>query len=100
MLSIDDFENTDGRVRFISAIEKSTEFKNEDRVFLLTKTLRIGSRLTEENRIHLGEILLKFYSEPKLRFEIAEALRTELAQAAVLSDFNSRLRNINKNLIK
>ncbi|MBG0765795.1 MAG: hypothetical protein H0S78_13150, partial [Tissierellales bacterium] len=58
-LIADDFENDDGRDRFIEALNNIKNFKLGERIDILENTLKLGKILDEKNKQILSKLLIE-----------------------------------------
>ena len=91
-LLTDDFSKVDGEERFISAFNNMKTFDEEDRLYILTETLRLGELIHPKFKFQLSRILCSFYVTEILA--IYNALNDEHSLGLYLQDANKRLKEI------
>lgn len=97
-LSLDDFENADGKKRLESAFEEIQQFDENQITSILIEILKIGTHLNNNGRNQLSEVLCNYFTDDSHLYKVQNELNDTVSLQLIVDRTNSKLRKINQRL--
>jgi ATP-dependent DNA helicase RecQ len=97
-LLLDDYRNSDGRDRFETSLEQIQNYEYADKEFIFQQILRLGQKLSNNNKSYLAESLYKFFNSQEFLLKISKSLDDSFSMTTLIEQGNNRLKTINKKI--
>ena len=99
-LLLDDYENTDGRIRLESALERiQNQNYEKDKIDLIIKRiLEIGKKMNDKNKALLAKSLYKYFDDVELLHRLQETLDDSYSRTILLQKANNRLKTVKEKI--
>jgi ATP-dependent DNA helicase RecQ len=97
-LLLDEYDNTDGKSRFESALQQICQYPVDKINDILQGILIIGNEMNDENKYNLAESLHKFFNTKEHLDMMNKSLKDYYTTTAILNDITTQLININKRI--
>ena len=98
-LSLNDYDNADGRKRFESALAQiSQKYDVDKRDNILQKILAIGASFDKTNKDLLAQSIYKFFDDKQTLMAMSVALGDIYSMSHILNDTLNRLQRVNKEI--
>lgn len=97
-LSLDDFENADGRRRMENAFEEIQQFDKDQINSILIQLLKIGTNLNNLSRVKLSETVCNYFNDDSQLYKVQNELNDTVSLQLILDRTSSKLRKINQRL--
>lgn len=95
-LWLNDYNNTDGRERFESALKGIQNFEKRKIDLILSQILKIGKEMNNKNKELMGESLCKHFKDLPTLHLIQKEIDDTFSLKKIIMDANKRLIKINK----
>ena len=97
-LFLDDYKNSDGRGRFETSLEQIQNYEYTDKEFIFQQILKLGQKLSNNNKSYLAESLYKFFNSQEFLLRISKSLGDSFSMATLVEQANNRLKTINEKI--
>ena len=97
-LLLDDYSNSDGRDRLETSLEQIQHYEPADKEFIIMQILKIGQKLSNNNKSYLAESLYKFFNSQEFLLRINKSLDDSFSRITLVEQANKRLKTINKKI--
>jgi len=97
-LFLDDYKNSDGRGRFETSLEQIQNYEYADKEFIFQQILKLGQKLSNNNKSYLAESLYKFFNSQEFLLKIYKSLGDSFSMTTLIEHGNNRLKTINKKI--
>jgi len=97
-LLLDDYSNTDGRLRLEGSLEQIRNYPQEQIDFIIEQVLRVGKGMDNKNRSLLAESLYKHFNDQSFLMRISKSLGDSFSISTIVKSANKRLIGINEKL--
>lgn len=96
-LLLNDYDNSDGRARFESALEQIKNYPEKDRDFIISEIINIGLQCDENSKSLLSESLHNCFNPSKdFLLMLADKLQDSYSVSALVTDIHKKLTTINE----
>lgn len=97
-LLLDDYENTDGKIRMEASLARIQNFTQNNKEYILNQILNVGKNLNSANKSLLAESLFKFFNSQKDLLQISISLDDNFTKTTLIEQANKRLISINNKI--
>jgi len=100
-LMLDDYENTDGRLRLESSFKKINLYEEEKKQIILTNIFKLGKKINFDQKNKLSESIYKCFKEPSILVRIYKELEDTYSaiKHIEMKNYKKRLKNIEEIII-
>lgn len=97
-LLLNDFENSDGRNRFESALKEIQKYPKDEQEQIINETIFIGTKLTSDNKELLAQSLYEQFKERKLLIRLSRELNDSYSGFLLTEELSVKLKQLNGRL--
>jgi len=97
-LLLNDYENSDGRNRFESALIEIQKYPKDEQEKIINEAIFIGTKLTPDNKELLAQSLHKQFNDRNLLIKLSQQLNDGYSGYLLTEDSSIRLRKLNRGL--
>ena len=97
-LLLDDYSNADGRDRLETSLKQIQHYEPADKEFIIVQILKIGQKLSNNNKSYLAESLYKFFNSQEFLLRINKSLDDSFSRITLVEQANKRLKTINEKI--
>ncbi len=93
-LLLDDYENTDGKIRLESALENIQRYNPTAIEHIINQTLKIGKQMDDKNKTLLAKSLHKFFNHQEFLIRLSKELNDSYSMTKFIEQANDRLSKV------